>query len=147
MKENAIITIQNQQSGAFGEDSFSLSTVGQFNVEDNRYIISYQDSDATGFDGCETTLSVEPDLVMLRRTGKYEANLLLQPGVRNTGHYVTAMGDLPLGVTADTIEYQLTENGGTLDLRYTLDINSSYLLSNQMSITIREREHDQNQPS
>ena len=58
MKNDYLITIDTVQTTDAGDDSFSLSTFGEYDYSSEKAVIRYQDSAATGFEGCETVLNI-----------------------------------------------------------------------------------------
>lgn len=139
MKDNYLITIDTLQKSEIGDDSFSLSTLGEYSYNNGDVTIRYEDSAATGFEGCETTLTINPSSVTMNRTGQAISHMVLEPGKKHMCHYMTPYGDLPLGVTTKELRHHLNENGGTVDFTYTLDLNSNFFASNQLRITVKEK--------
>ncbi len=139
MKENYLITIENTQTGEEGSERYTLSTVGDYRYDGKKRTIRYADSPATGFDGCETSLDIDGGSIVFRRTGKMPANLILEAGKRFMGHYGTPIGVLDLGVYTNSVDDRLTENGGSIDFSYTLDINANFFARNDLKITVREK--------
>ena len=138
-KENYIITIDNTQYNENGKDHFTLSTVGDYSTDGETRIIRYRDTAATGFEGSETTLHVDPDMVTMIRTGEYSSSLILEKGRRHTCHYGTPYGDLPLGINTTKLENGLTDTGGTLDFSFSLDLNANLFAATELKITVREK--------
>ena len=59
-------------------------------------------------------------------------------GKKHHCHYGTEFGDFMIGVCTDEIRNELEETGGDIYLKYTLDINSSYMSENEMFINVKE---------
>lgn len=53
--------------------------------------------------------------------------LVHRKGKKHHCHYGTEFGDFMIGVCTDEIRNELAETGGEIYLKYTLDINSSYM--------------------
>ncbi|NLL91305.1 MAG: DUF1934 domain-containing protein [Ruminococcaceae bacterium] len=133
-----LITIDGTQVGEDEEDRVSLSTFGSFYKKDNVYYITYEESAATGFEGDVTSLVIDSDrMVTVNRTGVSNTHMVIEKGIRHMSYYTTDFGDIRLGIRADKIENQLNDNGGQLKLRYTLDINSMDLTTNELNINVR----------
>lgn len=141
---NVKITIKSKQKYENNEkDSTELITVGEYKSEDGVYTISYNDSEATGFEGCTTTLTVEKDKASLIRSGeKHNSNLIIEDGKKHHCVYSTPHGDLMVGVNAKKVIPALNENGGDLYLNYTIDINSTYMSDNELFIKVEETESE-----
>lgn len=101
--------------------------------------ISYNDSEATGFAGSVTTVScIGEELASMTRNGAANARLIIEKDRRHHCHYGTEYGDFMIGVCTDEIRNELEETGGDIYLKYTLDINSSYMSENEMFINVKE---------
>lgn len=64
--------------------------------------------------------------------------LVHRKGKKHHCHYGTEFGDFMIGVCTDEIRNELAETGGEIYLKYTLDINSSYMSENEMFINVKE---------
>ena len=71
------------------------------------------------------------------RYGKVPSQLIIEKGTRHLCHYETGYGAISLGVAADVIEHELTEEGGKLKFSYTLDSGADNFISrNLVDITV-----------
>lgn len=99
--------------------------------------ISYEDSEATGFAGSVTTVScIGEMLASMKRTGSAESHLIMEKGRRHHCHYSTEYGDMLLGISTTRIINRMTENGGELYFKYTIDINSSLVSENEVYLNV-----------
>ena len=46
------------------------------------------------------------------------------------------MGSVLIGVMANVIENSFNENGGTLHMKYTIDMNGSFVSENEIDISV-----------
>lgn len=138
MKKDVYIQIKGTQQSEEGTDTTELFTQGLLCEQNGKYYLVYEESEATGFNGCRTTLKLEGnDRVTLRRSGPSRSELIIERGLRNIGCYGTAVGDLQIGVFAQDIRNGLTENGGDVYFKYHLDVNSVFLSENEVSINVK----------
>lgn len=138
MKKEVFITIKGTQKVNDEKDTTELFTQGNFYKKNNNYYITYDESEATGFEGSTTTLKVEGnDKITLIRSGKTRSHLIAQNGKRNIGHYGTMEGDLAIGVYTKKIDSNLNDDGGDLFFSYSLDINSSLFSENEVYVKIK----------
>lgn len=139
MKKDVFITIKGVQIVEDEPDITELFTQGYFYKKNDNYYITYDESEATGFEGCKTTLKVEADnKVTLIRNGKMRSHLIIEKGARNVGHYGTSAGDLMVGVYTKFLSSSLTDNGGDVRFQYELDINNSLVSENEVFINVKE---------
>ncbi len=116
------------------EEFVELMTRGQFVQKGGSFYITYKETQTTGYEGCTTTLKIAADgsrVAMLRfgKGGGAGTQLLIERERRNLCHYETRLGSMTLGVTADEIDCNLTEKGGTAVFSYLLDADSAGLVS------------------
>ena len=142
MEDKYLITIKGTMEQRGDTDTVELMTRGSLVHKDGAYYIVYKETEATGYEGCTTTLKIAADgsrVAMLRfgKGGGAGTQLLIEKGKRNLCHYETGYGSMTLGVTADEIECGLTEKGGTAKFGYLLDANSAELVSrNRLEVTV-----------
>lgn len=138
MTKKVSITIDSTQTVDGESDKTELFTVGTLEADKDGYRLCYDESTATGFEGSSVTVKLLPDSVTVMRTGKAVSTLIIERGKKHHCHYGTEFGDFLIGVNTDEIRNGLTENGGEVYLKYTLDINSSLMSENEMRINVKE---------
>ncbi len=138
MKKEVYIQIKGVQYSDEENDVTELFTQGLFFERNGKHYLIYDESEATGFKDCRTTLKLEDsNKVTMRRTGPNRSELVIEKGVRHVGLYGTVAGDLQIGVFADAIQNNLTEQGGNVYFRYELDVNSVFLSKNEIFIDVK----------
>ena len=138
MKKNVCITIKSTQTVDEEMDTTELFTFGAMEQFDGGFRLHYDESEATGFEGSSVTLEVSDNMVTMTRSGKVISSLFIEKGKKHHCHYGTEFGDFMIGVCTDEIKNELKSTGGDVYLRYTLDINSSYMSENEMHINVKE---------
>ena len=141
MKKDVIISIcgLQEQDGEAG-DPITLVTPGRYYRKNDSYYISYEESELTGLAGTRTTLRIKPDYVKLVRTGLYPSELLFELGKRHMSLYHTDYGDLSIVVSTNHIRNTLTDDGGDLDVQYTVEVANTPVGVNHLSLTIKNAE-------
>lgn len=145
LPENCIITINGRVEPGdpqFSEedcDTIELITRGYFARKGSNFFISYRESEATGYDGCTTTVKITGDsrCVTMLRFGSAQSQLVIEKGTRHICHYETGVGAMTLGVAADEIEQNLSDEGGEATFSYTLDTDTQLLSRNRVRLTVR----------
>lgn len=141
MKKDVIISIRGlqEQDGETG-DPITLVTPGRYYRKNDSYYISYEESELTGLAGTRTTLRIKPDYVKLVRTGLYPSELLFELGKRHMSLYHTDYGDLSIVVSTNHIRNTLTDDGGDLDVQYTVEVANTPVGVNHLSLNIKNAE-------
>ena len=137
MKEDYAITIKGHQ--VYGDEDMGeicLSALGTYRERDGaRFILykEYDEEDARAFR--MAMLKVEPGVVTMSRSGS-STRLILEKGRRHHCLYDTEFGSLTVGIYTSQLDVDLGENGGTLEIAYTLDVDSSLSSQNRLYIEV-----------
>lgn len=142
MKKKVCINIKSIQHTEEDNDTTELFTYGFLSKSRNKdeYIVTYEESEATGFDGSYVVLDIKENIVKMQRKGAVSSSLIIEKGKKHHCHYGTEYGEFMIGINADDIKNDLGDSGGNLYLKYTIDINSGFLSENEMFINIKECE-------
>lgn len=139
MIKDVLITIVGEQGFEDQNDKIELITDGKFGFKDGSYYISYDDNRMTETPSASKTIMyIKENSVLIQRTGDFQSRMVVEKGVRNACLYSTPHGNLTLSIFGKKVESNLNENGGSLDLSYTIDANSRLLSNNKVKISIRE---------
>lgn len=126
MKQAVILNIRGQQNYEGQEpDVIELVTEGTMEFSAGGWDISYEETELTGMAGVTTTFRVESGKVTLRRTGKLRSEMVFQIGVRHESLYQLDFGALMISVCANHVFFDITPDGGMIDLSYSIDIENS----------------------
>ena len=136
MKKDAMITIKGIYDIDGSNDTIELLTCGRFYRRNNSYWVSYDETETTGYEGHKTTLHIEPDKVTMRRSGVSESQLIVQKGVRHQCMYNTGFGAMTVGVSGKNVKSTLSDDGGTVDFSYSMDINTALTSENRVIIKV-----------
>lgn len=126
MKQKVMLSIRGRQAYQDQEpDVIELITEGTMEQIDSGWNISYEESDLTGLGGVTTTFRIEPDKIILSRTGKLNSQMIFQEGQTHDSLYQADFGALMISVTATKISGDITPQGGVIDLVYQIEIEQS----------------------
>ena len=140
MKKDVLIEIKGIYRQDNDEDSVELLTTGSYYKRNGHYYIAYDESEATGFEGSRTVLKVEDsDKVTMTRSGRARSQLIIERGVRHQCHYDTGYGPMTIGVSGDRVVSGLTDEGGSLEFAYSLDVNTLLASENAVFINVHEQ--------
>lgn len=137
MKKNVLISLTSIQWQDNERNDTELLTKASVSRSEGKDVISYEDTSATGFEGSVTTITVDGDKsASIIRKGTANSVLSLEIGRKHYCQYGTPYGDMRIGVYTHAIDNTITKDG-RLYLKYTLDLNSSYLSDNEIIMTIK----------
>ena len=126
MMKTVVLSIRGQQHYADQEpEVIELVTEGTLEKTEQGWSISYEESDLTGLDGVRTTFYVTGKEMSLTREGKLNSHMVFKEGVPHDSLYEMGFGALMLTVWGAKVEAKLNENGGTIDLVYSITVEQN----------------------
>ena len=126
MKQTVTLSIRGQQSYAAQDpDVIELVTEGTLEDIEDGWILCYEESDLTGLAGVSTTFQVQGKTVTLIRSGKLNSQMVFQEGIPHDSLYEMEFGALMLTVCAIQVKTDLTDAGGTIDLKYSIEVEQN----------------------
>lgn len=146
-KTDVLLSIKGTQTTEYDSNTIEFITSGTLVSEGDDCSVSYQETEMTGMSGLMTTLYIYgSDKIVIRRSGSYDSQLILEKGRKNLSHYDTEAGPMLMSVLAHNIVTSLKDGLGELFVDYTLEINHQVVSENQLYITIREADGNYDQP-
>ena len=139
MGHNANIRMIVKQTADGATDSSELFTKGEFREHGGSYFIDYDESEATGYEGSHVQLRIgqEDETITMTRTGRAFSALVFENGKRHFCHYGTEYGDCMIGISTNELRNGITGDGGEIYVRYTIDVNSGLMLTNEITIHVK----------
>lgn len=126
MSTKVMLSIVGTQRYADQEpEVIELVTEGTMCMRAGGWEITYQESSLTGLEGVQTTFRVEPQKVTLTRTGKLQSEMVFQQGVTHDSLYQMEFGTMLLRICAKQVFFDITPDGGTVDLVYEIEIENA----------------------
>lgn len=136
-KKDVIISIVGTQQQGDQKDSIELVTMGSLYREKGNYFISYKESELTGLSGTTTTFKVEPERITLMRFGQMTTHMVFEQARRHISYYDTGEGALTVGVSAKKVRADLNDEGGDIEIDYSVEIDQLLAGENTVKLSIR----------
>lgn len=136
--KDVTIAIRGAQEVDGEENVIEMVASGTLSITSEECILEYdeKDEDDTVF---RTILSIDREgIATLQRDGPQANRMTIQRGQRHLCHYDTPFGVLNIGVFGEQVAHNLTDSGGEVYMRYTIDINSAMQSRNEVKITVKE---------
>ena len=140
MEENYILSVCGMQTVNGAQDKIALETAASYVMRDGSRYITYKEYDANCPDRVfRTTVKVDQDgIVTIMKGGTEKHHLILEKGVRHKCEYVTSFGSLSLGIYTESVRNDLNDNGGELEVCYSIDIGAELASTNELHLKIKE---------
>ena len=113
-----------------------LTTEGTMERQKEVWELSYEESDLTGLAGVTTAFRVGPRGVVLKRSGKLQNQMIFMEGRRHESLYQLDIGALMIAVKATSVKSDLTDQGGTVDIIYNIEIEDTAMGTMEYHLTI-----------
>lgn len=138
MKQKVFLTIKGTQTVEGETDFLELQTMGFMSRRNGKYYLSYEETEATGYPGCNTVVKIEgTSKVSMQRFGDSQSLLIMEKGQRHQCLYSTQAGDLTVGIYTHHLRTNLDEAGGEVHVAYSLDINTALASENKVDISVK----------
>ena len=135
--KKATILIKGAPALPDGDDEgFELVTDGEYFLENGISTFSYVESELTGLDGMLTTFNVEPDRVILRRGDGLSGDMIFSENMKHHFLYDTPYGSITMGIDTHSIKKNMSDDGGSLEIRYDIEVDNATVSQNLFSINI-----------
>ncbi len=122
---DVILSIESRQAYPGQEpEKMKLVSEGKLSFRDGGWDVSYEESALTGLEGVTTTFRVEPGKITLSRKGQLNSEMVFTEGKPHDSLYEMPFGALMLTVTAQRVMFDLTPDGGYIDLVYSISIEN-----------------------
>lgn len=117
-----------------------LLTKGFLYSKGDTFKIVYDDSETTGYEGCTTSITVKDGnfVSIMRKGSENNTNLVMEKDKKHHCYYNMPYGEMNVGVYTHRISSSLSPEGGSLSIKYTIDVNSAYLSDNEIQIDIKK---------
>ena len=136
MENERIIKITDLQTTEEGEDTIEITTRGTLSGDEDNYTLEFDEIFEDGLRS-HTVLTVrDGKSVNLLRRGDMNNEIILEAGKRHNFQYGTPYGEMQMGVFANTVESNMTPEGGTLKLVYTIDFYGNFTSAKDMLIEV-----------
>jgi uncharacterized beta-barrel protein YwiB (DUF1934 family) len=139
MNKDVIISVTGN-SNSQGNENYRLELVteGKYYKQGDAYYVTYDESEVTGMKGTTTTLEVSGSTVTLVRSGSVNSHFVFEKGQKHISYYDTKYGAFTVGVTASNVFIDIDDNGGSILVDYTVEIDNNNTGRSDFCMWIRE---------
>lgn len=136
--KKVLIKMRGVGNAGGSKDAIDFATEGTMRFDGDTVILHYTEGEMMG-GNVKTRVSVTGNTVaVVERTGDIRSKLCIKKNERTSAYYSIPQGDLMLWLYGKTIKNNLTENGGTLYMSYSVDTDGVNISDNEINITVSE---------
>ena len=140
-----IAPARDEKGQSLESETMELFSRGRLRLSEDTFSLSYEESELTEMQGCQTQLSfrlAQRDLVSLTRSGSVATALVFEPGKRHTSIYQTPYMPFEVCVHTLSVDNRLALDegnvGGTLELDYIIEIRGAQAERCRMRLDVRQ---------
>lgn len=140
MKDNVLISVSGSHIYEnYTEDLMEMLTPGNYHIKDGTYTITYNEPDSDSSDSYTTTLTIDPNRrITIIREGEVPSHMVFEQGEKHVIYYDTEFGAMTIGVSANRINAKLSENGGDIEIDYSIEIDHAVASDNILKLNVRK---------
>lgn len=136
MDKNAIIKVSSLQLSN-DNDKIEVISKGNFKILDEGYEVSYEESEISGMEGTTTTIKVTSEKVILERKGSTESMIIFEDKGSHVSLYNTPYGMLELITNTESLEIDINEEGGKINIDYEIAIAGQDPIKTNLSLGVQ----------
>lgn len=144
--ENAkyLLTVKGTQIVDDEKETEELVTTAQYAERSGKKLIRYKElveADGSTEICVNNTIKIESGKVTLtKKMDGRTGNMIFERGVRHQSMYANEAASLMIGVYTDYIDDKISEDGGSLEIEYSIDFNGGFESDNHILITLKKME-------
>lgn len=135
MVKNVVVTVQSRVS--VEDELIEVVTPGKFYTTKNGYKVEYDETKLSGMEGTKTTMIIKEKYFKLNRVGTTETNMEFERNTQSISLYKTPFGAMSVIVDTKDIEINMDDNGGSIHIVYTLNVEGQQLIETDLNVIIK----------
>lgn len=138
MTKDVMISVRGLQfaEGA-SEDDIETVQRGEYYFRNGSHFLIF-DEYMEGFrEPVRNVLRFKNKELSLTKRGILNVQMLFEEGKKNYFAYMTPIGAITIGLDTHSVYSRLGEDGGSLNVKYTLDMSGSMLSRNKLDVTVQ----------
>ena len=116
------------------DEKMTMLVSGEMELDDEKAVIRYEETLDESMPPQKVEVIVENDSVTMLRGGAYATQMVFRMGSRYEGIYQTPYGEMELAVYSTRVDYDIGDDGGSLELSYQLDLNGKLAAVHDMEL-------------
>lgn len=141
MKEVLLTIVSRQQFQDAEPETTQLLTQGTLRECSGVLELSYAETELTGLSGTTTTFCIEPERIVLKRSGALTSQMVFALGQEDCSLYDMGFGALMIAVRTQELQNEMGENGGKLRVRYTIAVENETAGEIEYRITVKQKKN------
>lgn len=143
MTKEVLISIEGLQfNGSPDADRVEIITAGNYYKKNNRHFVTYEEIDEGSEEVTKNLLKFDGDVFSITKRGLTNVDMVFEENKRNMTNYITPYGSLLIGIDADKIDIDETDDKISIKIDYALDINYEHMANCKIRMDISSKNED-----
>lgn len=137
MTKDVLITIKGLQMALDDNDTLEIMTNGKYYKKNGKHYVLYEE--LVEDQKVSNMIKIYDETVEITKKGLASVQMFFETGKKNTSIYSTPFGQIEIGIYAEQIRVNESENKLELNMQYDLEMNSEHVSDSQVSVTVVSR--------
>lgn len=139
MTKDVLISISGMQMSDGEHDDIEMITTGDYYRKNGKHYIRYDEVPEGETGVISNTIKVGPDAMDIIKMGRANVHMIFEKNKKNLACYATALGDMVVGISTNSIVVEESENLLRVAVEYSLDINYEHISECNIVLQIQPR--------
>lgn len=143
MDDKYLISVIGTQTVDGEKETLELTTSAAYMEKNGKKFITYREYNPdNGEQYIVNIIKIEGKnkITLTKNDSDKCSQLILECGKRHQCFYSTPIGSMSIGIYTESMSHSLDENGGKIEIDYTIDFNADFQSENHMEIVLAEKE-------
>ena len=144
MDEKYLITVKGTQVVDGEKETEELTTTADFTERGDKKLIKYREygasEDVSEFIVTNLVRLEAGKVTLTKRMEGRTGQMIFECGQRHQCMYANEVGSITIGIYTDMIDDKISRDGGTLEIKYSIDFNGGFESENHILITLTKTE-------
>ena len=137
MTKDVLITIKGLQMALDDSEGLEIMTNGTYYKKNGKHYVLYEE--VLEDQKVSSMIKINVGKVEITKKGPARVQMMFEAGKKNTSIYATPFGQIEIGVYAEQIRVNETDDRLELNMQYDLEMNSEHVSDSQVSVTVVPR--------
>lgn len=141
MTKDVIVSISGLQFPGEGEaETVEVITNGNYYLKNGKHYIIYEEL-AEGFTGTtRNVVKLQDNCLDITKKGISNVHMMFEKNKKNVSYYYTPFGSLLIGIDANSIRVEETDQNINVTVDYSLEVNYEHLADCTIKMNIKSKE-------
>ena len=141
MTKDVIIGISGLQfTGESGADSLEMIAPGEYFLRNGRHYVKYEEVIEGFAERNQNLVKISPNKLEVTKKGLTNIHMVFEENKKNITYYNTPFGNLFIGIDAEKIQVEESEENINVNVAYALEANYEHLADCRIQMNIKSKD-------